>query len=310
MVLLHDPSINDKCVVIFGEGLIGSAICNAFPACFSREEMKFAYNDVTLQREHLDAISSRIAQLRGAMLDSLHVVWAAGKAGFSASEHDTESELTIYHNVLNFALSCVELYPGTTVMFHCVSSAGGLFEGQKHVTSLSKPLPLRPYGRLKQTEEELLLATPDSIQKKIYRLSSVYGFIRKGNRLGLVSTLIYNGANQKVSSIVGTTATLRDYVCSSDIGRYIARVIDEGIDRRDSAIMHLVNGKPTSIYEIKRIIEIILGKKIYIAFHDGDDNSRDITFSPSMAPAGWIMHDIQTSARLVYHDWQQHGGIL
>ncbi|HMD68449.1 MAG TPA: hypothetical protein VKF42_06165, partial [Chitinivibrionales bacterium] len=90
-------------------------------------------------------------------------------------------------------------------------------------------------------------------------MSTVYGPIRKGFRLGLISTLIFNGARQEVSRIFGTINTLRDYVWCEDIGNYIARAIAENDDDQNNSIVYLASGKPSSIFEIKHIVAVVSG---------------------------------------------------
>jgi hypothetical protein len=74
--------------------------------------------------------------------------------------------------------------------------------------------------------------------------------------------------------------------------------------------VHLVSGKPSSIYEIKRIVEDMLNKKIYVAFQSAYDNSSDITFSTEILPNDWHPIDIRTAARKVYSAWRVCGGVV
>lgn len=310
MYLLSDLKVNKKIIALFGEGLIGSSIIGALSRQFERETITFTYDYPEEHSTQLGEIIRRISLLSTDTQSDLYVIWSAGKVGFSATERDAESELAIYRIILDFACFCAELYPIKSCSFYCISSAGGLFEGQKLVTPLSKPNPRRPYGRLKMTEEDLLLCSPMRIRKKIYRLSTVYGPVKKGYRLGLISTLIYNGICHNVSHIVGNSASLRDYIWNGDIGRYIARDLEDDFRKHNDVIVHLASGKPSSIDEIKQIIEKILDKKIYIAFSYANENSSDITFSKMILPECWNPVDIKTAAQSIYNDWKKGGGIL
>lgn len=310
MYLLHDLNERRKIIALFGEGLIGSSIVGALPRQFTLESIPFDYDKPEEQASQLRGITARILQLSADIPEDLYVVWSAGKAGFSATESDAEAELAIYRRILDFACSCANLPSIKNCSMYSTSSAGGLFEGQKLVTPSSKPNPLRPYGRLKLAEEEMLLSSSERIQKKIFRLSTVFGPMKKGFRFGLISTLIYNGVCHKVSRIVGNSASLRDYIWNIDVGRHMVRELLDNSSDPKTVLVHLASGKPTSIDEIKHIIEKILNKKLFITFIDANENSSDITFSKTILPGNWQPVDIQTAAQSIYNDWKKDGGVL
>ena len=144
MILLHSPG-RGRCVALFGEGLVGSSVLSAFSGCYEREIVGFSYDEPEKQDDDLRALANRIASLQDGSPGSLAAVWAAGKTGFSASEQDAESEVALFRKVFDFAVRQCESSTATRCSFHCVSSAGGLFEGQSHVTDRSVPSPRRPY---------------------------------------------------------------------------------------------------------------------------------------------------------------------
>jgi len=300
-----------KIIAIFGEGLIGSSILSALTASagFAKELVGFSYDDAAKQPGELRHIAHRISQVAERRPMDLCILWCAGTAGFGATECDIQDELAIFRRVLELAQNSVDLYPKSKISFHLTSSAGGLFEGQKYVTRHSNPAPIRPYGHLKRSQEELLLSSSARLVKRIYRLSSVYGYIKRGHRMGLISTLIFNGIRQQVSHIFGNPSTLRDYVWCEDLGKYIARVLLDHEGKENCSIDHLVSGKPSSIYEIQGIIEGLLGRKIYLAFQDTNTNSSDITFSRIIFPDNWYPIDIETGARSIYLKWRDCGSI-
>lgn len=293
-------------------GLVGSAIVTAFPKEFSKERIDFTYEDTRIRHEQFEVMRNRLSEMLkdDCLQRKLSIVWSAGKAGFSANEQETEKEMNVFRNVLAFANECAESNPQCQCSFHLISSAGGLFEGQTHVLSTSAPSPQRPYGVLKLAEEEQLLSSPECLRKSIYRLGTVYGYIRKGCRFGLITTLIYNGICQRVSHIYGYFTTLRDYVWNGDVGKYIAGAITAEAPESETTVVHLVSGKPSSIYEIKSAVEVMLDKKIYIAFGGKTENSRNIAFSKTVLPDNWQPVDLHTAIRLIYDDWKQRGGVL
>lgn len=309
MFLLNCPEKCNKIIAIFGEGLIGSSIISALSMSkrFAKELIGFSYDDITKQHSELLHIEHRISKLAANSPIDLCVLWCAGKAGFLAEESDIKAELAIFRRVLELAQSSEALYQDSKISFHLISSAGGLFEGQKCVTRNSNPRPLRLYGHLKKNQEDLLLSSSSRLLKRIYRLSSAYGYISRGHRMGLISTLIFNGIRQQVSHIYGNPSKLRDYVWCNDLGKYIARDLSEDLREENCTFDHLVSGKPSSIYEIQHIIEELLGRKIYIAFHDTNLNSGDITFSRTIFPDHWYPNDIEIAARSIYLRWRDCG---
>jgi UDP-glucose 4-epimerase len=313
MFLLHECKKRGPVVALFGEGLIGSAVLGALCARggLKNEAMVFSYAERERHAGQLTEIGRRISRLRAdGVAGSVSVVWCAGKAGFMTSADQAGAELSLFGRIIDFTEKLASSSTALAVTFHMVSSAGGVFEGQKHITSRSLPSPQRPYGRLKLAQERLLLSSSRSIGKKIYRLSSVYGPIRKEHRMGLVPALIYNGARHRVSQIFGTLDTLRDYIWCGDVGAYIARSIETEKHGRAARLVHLASGKPSSIHEIKRIVEDMLNKKIYVAFQTTYDNSDDITFSTEILPHDWHPIDIRTAARSVYNAWKERGGVI
>jgi len=212
----------------------------------------------------------------------IHLIWSAGKAGFSASPDDFDIE--------NFALDTLiylarELSGPYTVSFHLLSSAGGLFEGQRCVGPETKPAPLRPYGTVKFDQERRVLALPDRVIKHIYRASSVYGYYATRNRTGLVTALVQKGLIGKSVQIYGRPDTLRDFVFVDDIGAYItSKIINApGQDSTD----YLVGGKPTSMFEMLGTVQKILGKRLNFRFIKDADNTAHMSFNRSLFAPNW-----------------------
>src|SRR5262249_7810010 len=154
----------------------------------------------------------------------------------------------------------VELAPKSRHRFHLLSSAGGLFEGQRFVDTSAKPAPRRPYGEAKLAQEERTAKLRPEVATSIYRPSSVYGFSGAGGRAGLVNTLIENTRKHCPSHIFGDSDTVRDYVLASDIGNFIAGRMSLPIER--SRTFLLASGKPSSTQEILKISEKVMGRPL------------------------------------------------
>lgn len=302
------PLANAHIVSIFGAGLLGSAIHQSLvkAACYSTETLPFSWSDPQRQKQDTDAIYKKISNIiehqfvaDDSQAARVSFVWSAGKGGFTSTEEVLETELKSFIRVVDTFNRLEKKYSETTFDFHSLSSAGGMHEGQRVVDSLYTTNPDRPYGRLKQAQEHLLMIARPRINYMIYRPASVYGYVGTHCRLGLVPTLLYNCHFNKVTTIYGNLNTLRDYVPSIDAGKFIADRIRFGLSADEEPIKLLASGKPTSIFEIKNIVEKITGKRIYLTFRDEIDNSSDITFSPAIIPDGWQCTDIETGIRNV-----------
>jgi UDP-glucose 4-epimerase len=290
---------------VFGVGLVGSALVDRLR---SRGDMTsdvcpLDWRQPRERDRHLREIEARIASsLDATPADArrLTLVWSAGRAGFSAGREEVDSELDHYRAVLAFAERCASRFaPAKTRIVH-FSSAGGLFEGQRNVDATSAPHPRRPYGELKEAEERLLVQS--KIPATTVRLSSVYGRVRTGQRTGLVSTLLGNGIRREVSSIYGSPDTLRDFVWADDVGEFVSRMVLEAHDPPPARMVLLASGRPSSIFEIQKIIEDLLGYKIYIAYSLRASNRDDITFSKSALPFGWTPTDLRTNIGALYRE--------
>lgn len=239
-------------------------------------------------------------------------VWCAGRAGFSASVNDIEKEEKDFLLFLEMLSQFYDELPEfVKIDLHFMSSAGGLFEGQSAVSEHSIPRPLRPYGQLKWKQElkikEFMSLRPDCACT-IYRPSSIYGRITQGQRIGLITNMLQNGIMKKVTPITGDLFTLRDYIHSIDV----AKIISTGLlnlqmknrhEENRCRVVFCLSQKPTTIYEIKSIIEFYLKHKIYIQLYFQPGNSRDITFSKMESPFGVQGRDIRSGIKDILIHW-------
>jgi len=313
MIILYNKSpthqTHTALVLIFGIGLIGQEIVNALTKTgYSPITHNFSWTD--RQQQASDA-SSIIGKLRTLSYDpimdigyerepDIDVVWAAGKCGFVSSCEELEEEKKSFRRILELHGQISSSGLCNSARFHLVSSAGGLFESQKLINETSTPSPCRPYGNQKLQLEQLLLDTIDKGLCFIYRPSSVYGFINSG-RFGLISTLLKNGLINKEVNILGSMNTLRDYVFSADIGQHIANRITS--NNTPGSIEILASGKPTSILQLKLIVEQIINKKIYICCSSSEANNEDITFDANGLPVDWQSTEINLGIRKIYNDF-------
>jgi nucleoside-diphosphate-sugar epimerase len=292
-------------IAVFGVGLVGSALVDRLrsPAEMNASWLPLDWADSAERDRQLGEVEARIVGSCGTAAGGrLTLVWSAGRAGFAADRDETAAELDNFRAFLALGTRCAEELQNAKTRIVHFSSAGGLFEGQRQVDSNSVPRPRRPYGELKEAEERLLLSA--RIPAIIVRLSSVYGCVRAGQRAGLVSTLLLNGIRREVSSIFGSMDTLRDFVWANDVAAFVSRLIlgGGGPDPGEALMVLLASGRPSSIFEIQKLIEDLLGYKIYISHAPRATNSDDITFSRSALPSGWVSTDLRTNVGTVYRE--------
>jgi UDP-glucose 4-epimerase len=236
----------------------------------------------------------------------INVVWSAGKCGFSSEEPETSDELATFTRIVEFAEKLSRRDDDWAVRFYHISSAGGLFEGLDGDAVELRPAPIRPYGVLKLKQELLVDSLPKAIQKKVFRLSSVYGHIAPNSRSGLVQTLLINGVQRRPSVIVGDLSTLRDYVFCEDVGRFVCDQLLAPTDGASSCYL-LSSGKASSIGEVQRYVESAIGRRIYLSFERRPSNGRDICLSWREMPVGWSPVDLRTGIRTVHDNWRDKG---
>lgn len=297
MIALTRPG--GPAVAVFGLGLLGSAVVAELGRghAWGRRELPFPW---AAGPEQAEAVSGIEAFMTQAPNDDLRVVWAAGRAGFGATDAEVDREFDSFRAVLALAERLAERRPGATVGFHLLSSAGGLFEGQREVGADTVPVPRRPYSRLKLQQENLLADADSRLVKRAYRVSSVYGLPRGRQRLGLIPTLVGNGLRHRVSTLVGRATTLRDFVWAGDVGRFVAA--DLNATAAGMVIHLLAAGRSATLLEVQRLIEATINRRLYVTYAADLSNAADVTFSPQALPAGWEPLDLGCGVRLVCQD--------
>ena len=275
-------------ILIFGLGLIGTYIYRSLLTSGFSQAQKLPYS-WTEPKAWNDEIKSFETHLTKAMksqdLNRIDLVWAAGRGGFMSAEEDFENEFAAYSKILKFCQSLDKKHADIQLSFHLLSSLGGLFEGQTNVTSASQAAPQRPYGIAKLRQEQALQALNPSIRKYVYRPSSAYGYTGPGGRVGLIVALLKNALRNQVTTIFGLPHTLRDYVLSDDIGRFVAANVLHP-DNKDKNF-HLASAKPTTILEVIKDVEKIFDRKILCNFKFDTGNALNNTFAPETYGGLW-----------------------
>lgn len=298
------PAGSPAAVLLFGSGRLGAAIRESLErgASWKTEAIPFPWGDARGLEAAADAAIRRAVGISGPR-GRAAVVWAAGACGFAATEEEASGEALAFGTVLAVAMGIAAATDPGSVDFHLLSSAGGLFEGQLGVGTSSHPAPLRPYGRLKLAEERCALDAAATLRLRVYRASSVYGPVRDGRRMGLVSTLVRDCAMGWETPIFGDMDTLRDYVHADDAGSFVARAVAVPGAVPAPSVSFLASGKATSIRDVLALVARASGRECRVRPRPGGDNDRPITFSPSVLPPGWKPRDLGAGILHVHRDF-------
>ncbi|MDR9366509.1 MAG: NAD-dependent epimerase/dehydratase family protein [Balneolaceae bacterium] len=306
MVILESNKNKQKLIFLMGQGLVGSAIVKEL------EQLTFnKKNESTSNWQDLDELLLQVSSLLETFhlkgIKKMEVVWSAGKAGFQSSEEETNYEYKIFKALMDYIINLLTVQYDVTLEIHLISSAGGLFEGMRDVGLESVPNPRRPYGMLKLKQEHYLSEKEEAFSFLIYRPTSLYDFIEKGKRFGLISTLIFNLINHKTSFIYGSYSTLRDYLWAGDLGRFIAeKILADTLDTPN--IYFLASTQPATIFEIQKRIEKISKKRCFISFIE-KSNEEHITFSQSCVPENFRTHALPYMIQRIYRATINNGNI-
>lgn len=306
MILLREGA--SHWIAIFGEGLVGGSLRDLL----IQRGASFNFKHVVAWGK--DSFKNSLEPIRHTLSskikpdDHISFVWSAGRAGFGATQAEVDQEYRDYLFVLGMISNLMNRFQEARFSVHLISSAGGLFEGQTAVHQFSAPTPRRPYGKFKLQQEQALQemsAKNGRLKSSIYRLSTVYGPIHTSLRMGLIANLIQNGYLRLVTSISGDLTTLRDYVHAADVAKVLVAGIQSHCAGAVIPVTFVLGNKPTSIYEIKSIIEFYLRHKVYIKMQYAPENSMNITFQDMALPFGIQAMDIRCGIKDVLTQWHR-----
>ena len=295
-------------VAIFGVGLIGRKILEAlmFQTSWQLHSLPFSWNNPIDRARDSNAIVNiireRIAEYEiwnhSGQPGSITVIWSAGVGGFSSKWNNLDAELDSFLDVLSFAKNIFKLFYRCLNSFQLISSAGGLFEGQRDVSHKSAPNPIRPYGYLKLAQERELQSWQTKAIKTIFRPSSVYGFAGYKARMGLIPTLLWNATQHRVNYVYGRFDTLRDYVLADDVGNYVANKIC--LLNYSEGTFTLASGRPSTIGEIIQKVENITLRRLYVQYSLDDNNTGHNSYSQSLLPYNWHPTNLEIGMRWLH----------
>lgn len=282
--------------ILFGGGLVGGAIADELELRGARAlgEWVCHWNHLPMLRDELAQLARGVCERPRGVVDW---IWAAGTSGFGTSMAQADRELALFDAVVRTAAATAG---DSATRFHVVSSAGGAYESLRCADLGSGPVGTRPYAALKLAQEDLAGSLLGADRVWVYRLSSVYGCIRPGRRLGLVSTLIVNALRRRTTRIFGAFDTLRDYVWAADVARYLVGSLASQ-QATGSGTHILASARPVSIFEMRALVRRVTGIPPYVQCV-GDENAASTTFSSSALPEGFVPSPLDATVRRVFRD--------
>ena len=286
-------------VLMFGLGMIGSAIRDSL---FDFEyhlmaKIDFDWQDGA-QRDRAFSLIETSCLAYSPPPDRVSIVWSAGKGAFHSTQDELSRENIPFMDTVGFVSKLTKTLDSARLDFHYISSAGGLFEGQRVINDKSIPAPVRPYGRLKLAQEQVLRGSFGENEIAFYRPSSVYGPMVQKSQQGLINNLVSNGRNGRVTVLDAHVMALRDYVFSGDVGNFVAKRIRSGNTGVNGSPVHfLVSARCSSIFEVVRKIERTLNLNLQFRYDESFGNNSNITFSDSILPPGWSPSTLDVGIR-------------
>ena len=287
MVILSLASVgtgsrNLNKILLLGSGLVGSSIAKSLLAKGWNIEKHIAIDwiDHKTRGEQINAIFN-IVHSAVEFKAHIDVIWAAGNSRFNGEQSIFDREWAAFSDILNLTTNLSDTSKSNHLTFHYVSSAGGLFDGMMMVKNSDNPDPQNCYGFSKLKQEQAVLSLPQAVRTQIYRPSSIYGYARNG-KVGLITMLILDALDGKVTKISSDPTTARDFIFADDVGDFVSEYVSD--DSALSQIHTLASGRTTSILEAIELVRKALPVPLNIQFNPKPAQPINNSYSASALP--------------------------
>ena len=283
---------SNKAVIVIGKGLIGSAVVKQLSYYF--DDISHDINKALVDKFNWNDSKALIRILQEFLLKTkikhLEVVWAAGKAGFGATDAQMSDEYDYFESTIAYLATEVEY---TDVSINLLSSAGGIYENSGFVDDITTITPQRPYAKAKIEQEQLLyeLALPH----RIYRVSTVYG--AGGSRIGLINAMMHSAHTRKPMVIYANQNTVRDYIYNVDVGK---KIVNDIILTKKEGTYILANGRVASISLLLNLVQQISKKRVPVSFLSDGTNDKDIAFARNLIENDICLTSLEEGIRILY----------
>ncbi len=260
--------------IIGAGGLLGSALVRKIDQPFVAGPINWDDQGAALADLAI-GLKEFCALVESDPLEPWAIIWAAGRTNTASSHAEAEKELVTYSAFIK-ELSIRP--PSSRGCFTLASSAGGVYAGSDRppFTSLTDPLPMGIYGKLKLNQEELARElVPSHIDVMIARIANVYGPGQDLRKLqGFISRLAQSAISKEQVNVFVSIDTLRDYIYVDDAACLIVHWIEdclekstsESIDRHRTYTKVIATGEPVSLGYLINLVQDVTRVRIPIAY--------------------------------------------
>lgn len=268
--------------IIGSGGLFGSALARASADPFVGRAIPWSNTSAAL-----DALESSLKDFIATTKGEWCIIWAAGHATTSSSQLEADRELDLFRNFTRLLEGRRPLGRG---VFAFTSSAGGVYAGSESppFTSITTPVPLGTYGKLKLEQERSASALTDHLPVVTIRLSNLYGPGQDLGKLqGVISRLALAAMTREPITMFVPLDTMRDYIFTNDAARRTLHWASTGLNTQESDTRIVASGQPETLGHIIALMNDITRVRIPIAsgFHtSAQAQARDLRLTPDTDP--------------------------
>jgi UDP-glucose 4-epimerase len=205
-------------------------------------------------------------QVRRAIENVDRVIYTAGGLLPAASEREPERDEELTLAPLRTILKALRDRPDISLLY--LSSGGTVYGDPERipVPEDEEPNPRGVYGKLHLLcEREILQAAEASLEARVLRCSTVYGEGQQPDRgQGVIVTFLSHIERGLPIELFGDGGTVRDYIYVGDLARI---VIDLLAVAGGPSVLNVGSGKGTSLVEIVRLTETVVGREAEIVNH-------------------------------------------
>ena len=264
--------------VIGAGGLFGQALVRASENVFHAQ--RIPWEDETAA---LAALSESLSAFRRQAPEDWAIIWAAGHATTSSSPEQTTAELRLF---TSFIEHLKQNTPSGKGVFGLTSSAGGVYAGSSDppFTSITTPVPLSAYGRLKLDQEGIAQTLSPEIPVVSLRLSNLYGPGQNLTKLqGIISHLALAAITRNPVNIFVPLDTLRDFIYADEAALRSLHWVAHARTWSQSATRVVGSGRPQTLGRVISVFKSVSKTQVPVSF--GFDPSsklqaRNLTFVP------------------------------
>lgn len=260
-----------KCLVIGGNGFVGSYIVNSLAEKGSYEVVAYdRYSDGRIkhkQHQNIFAIKGDIYDINSLTkyindVDYVFHSFSATTPAVSDSDPYIDIEKNLLNNVKIFD-ACAKSSVKKVIY---MSSGGSIYGGEGSGREDDIIHPVSPYAISKFASERYLeyFKKKYNLNYVVYRLSNPYGpgQVVKNNQ-GVIPSFIQKIQNDESVTIYGDGTSSRDYIHAKDVADMITATFFKD---NKHAVYNIGSGKQTTLHNIIESLEALFGKSADVVY--------------------------------------------